>query len=187
MCCPCPIIRESPTTSSTLYPTTALRLGSWNLATCRPCKTHYLNTTTLMEPVPRYLSTSEYVRTLSDFPGNNAEDLPFKKGEILVIIEKPKEQQWSARNKEGHVGLIPIPFVKKLVRSSPHGKHEKSKLKVKAEVRKSTNISKMRDTPVARGVAHRVLSIRDYVRRSGCISLQTPKHKRTSTWSTRHL
>ncbi|TKC45447.1 hypothetical protein EI555_011743 [Monodon monoceros] len=65
----------------------------------------------------------EYVRTLYDFPGNDAEDLPFKKGEILVIIEKPEEQWWSARNKDGRVGMIPVPYVEKLVRSSPHGKH----------------------------------------------------------------
>ncbi|KAB1255196.1 Crk-like protein [Camelus dromedarius] len=65
----------------------------------------------------------EYVRTLYDFPGNDAEDLPFKKGEILVIIEKPEEQWWSARNKDGRVGMIPVPYVEKLMRPSPHGKH----------------------------------------------------------------
>lgn len=64
----------------------------------------------------------EYVRTLYDFPGNDAEDLPFKKGEILVIVEKPEEQWWSARNKDGRIGMIPVPYVEKLVRSSL-GKH----------------------------------------------------------------
>uniref|UniRef100_A0A8P0NGP8 CRK like proto-onco, adaptor protein n=1 Tax=Canis lupus familiaris TaxID=9615 RepID=A0A8P0NGP8_CANLF len=102
-------------------------------------KIHYLDTTTLIEPAPRYPSPPmgsvsapnlptaeenlEYVRTLYDFLGNDAEDLPFKKGEILVIIEKPEEQWWSARNKEGRIGMIPVPYVEKLVRSSPHGKH----------------------------------------------------------------
>ncbi|KAL1787882.1 crk [Sigmodon hispidus] len=98
-------------------------------------KIHYLDTTTLIEPAPRIRKGSgitqgrvkeenvEYVRTLYDFPGNDAEDLPFKKGEILVIIEKPEEQWWSARNKDGRVGMIPVPYVEKLVRSSPHGKH----------------------------------------------------------------
>ncbi|KAM4827716.1 crk-like protein isoform 2-T2 [Thomomys bottae] len=58
-------------------------------------KIHYLDTTTLIEPAPRYPSPPmgsvsapnlptaeenlEYVRTLYDFPGNDAEDLPFKK------------------------------------------------------------------------------------------------------------
>lgn len=63
----------------------------------------------------------EYVRTLYDFPGNDAEDLPFKKGEILAIVEKPEEQWWSARNKDGRIGMIPVPYVEKLVRSL--GKH----------------------------------------------------------------
>ncbi|KAM6377869.1 crk-like protein [Pluvialis apricaria] len=101
-------------------------------------KIHYLDTTTLIEPAPRYpsppmgsgsapaMSTAEenveYVRTLYDFPGNDAEDLPFKKGEILVIVEKPEEQWWSARNKDGRIGMIPVPYVEKLVRST-HGKH----------------------------------------------------------------
>ncbi|MBN3296110.1 CRKL protein, partial [Amia calva] len=62
----------------------------------------------------------EYVRTLYDFTGSDAEDLPFKKGEILVILDKPEEQWWSARSKEGRVGMIPVPYVEKLVRPSPH-------------------------------------------------------------------
>ena len=32
--------------------------------------------------LPAAEETLEYVRTLYDFPGNDAEDLPFKKGEI---------------------------------------------------------------------------------------------------------
>lgn len=71
--------------------------------------------------VPTAEENVEYVRTLYDFPGNDAEDLPFKKGEILVIVDKPEEQWWSARNKDGRVGMIPVPYVEKLVRSSPHG------------------------------------------------------------------
>ncbi|XP_053557951.1 crk-like protein [Bombina bombina] len=101
-------------------------------------KIHYLDTTTLIEPAPRYPTPPvgtgqapnlpiseenlEYVRTLYDFPGNDAEDLPFKKGEILVIVEKPEEQWWSARNKEGRAGMIPVPYVEKLPRPALHGK-----------------------------------------------------------------
>ncbi|XP_039936901.1 crk-like protein isoform X2 [Hirundo rustica] len=101
-------------------------------------KIHYLDTTTLIEPAPRYPSppmgsgsaaamsaaeeNAEYVRTLYDFPGNDAEDLPFKKGEILVIVEKPEEQWWSARNKEGRIGMIPVPYIEKVVKASV-GKH----------------------------------------------------------------
>ena len=60
-----------------------------------------------------------------------------------LIIEKPEEQWWSARNKDSWVGMIPVPFVRNRVRSPLQGKHhEKSKLEVKAEARKSTNVSK---------------------------------------------
>ncbi|XP_029025177.1 crk-like protein [Betta splendens] len=86
-------------------------------------KIHYLDTTTLIEPSPRYPSSEEnveYVRTLFDFTGSDAEDLPFKKGEILIILEKPEEQWWSAKSKEGRVGMIPVPYVEKLVRPPPH-------------------------------------------------------------------
>ncbi|XP_048876171.1 crk-like protein [Brienomyrus brachyistius] len=95
-------------------------------------KIHYLDTTTLIEPASRYASglpgapptvsddSLEYVRTLYDFTGNDAEDLPFRKGEILVILDKPEEQWWSARNKEGRVGMIPVPYVEKLPRPAAH-------------------------------------------------------------------
>jgi len=62
----------------------------------------------------------EYVRTLYDFTGSDAEDLPFKKGELLIILEKPEEQWWSAKSKEGRVGMIPVPYVEKCARQSPH-------------------------------------------------------------------
>lgn len=61
----------------------------------------------------------EYVRTLYDFTGSDAEDLPFKKGEVLIILEKPEEQWWSAKNKDGRVGMIPVPYVEKLARPAP--------------------------------------------------------------------
>nr|KAF6457123.1 hypothetical protein HJG63_011681 [Rousettus aegyptiacus] len=60
-----------------------------------------------------------------------------------LIIEKPKEQGWSARNKDDRVRMIPVPFVRKLMRSPLQGKYlEKSKLEVKTGTRKSTNVSK---------------------------------------------
>lgn len=86
-------------------------------------KTHYLNTTTLMEPAAKYLSISEYVQTLCYFPGNDGEDLPFQKDEFLVIIEKP--------------------FVRELIKSPSHRIHEKSKLKAKARAGKPTDMSRM--------------------------------------------
>ncbi|XP_010770573.1 adapter molecule crk-like, partial [Notothenia coriiceps] len=76
-------------------------------------KIHYLDTTTLIEPINKskhtgFVSASagppvqsdeaEFVRALFDFPGNDDEDLPFKKGDILRVLEKPEEQWWNAAN-----------------------------------------------------------------------------------------
>ncbi|CAI9586404.1 unnamed protein product, partial [Staurois parvus] len=67
-------------------------------------KIHYLDTTTLIEPVSKSKQSgviqkqeeAEYVRALFDFNGNDEEDLPFKKGDILRIRDKPEEQWWNA-------------------------------------------------------------------------------------------
>uniref|UniRef100_S4RVD8 V-crk avian sarcoma virus CT10 oncogene homolog-like n=1 Tax=Petromyzon marinus TaxID=7757 RepID=S4RVD8_PETMA len=101
---------------------------------------HYLDTTTLIEPAGQSPSppaskkhqqgggggggsggggvdeSVEFVRALFDFPGNDEEDLPFKRGEILTIVAKPEEQWWSARNKEGRTGMVPVPYVEKASR-----------------------------------------------------------------------
>ncbi|XP_062814912.1 crk-like protein isoform X2 [Anolis carolinensis] len=92
---------------------------------------HYLDTTTLREPLPRGAASppapgrppslppegpeGELVRALYDFAGKDAEDLPFQKGEVLSIEEKPEEQWWRARNKEGRQGMIPVPYVHRLL------------------------------------------------------------------------
>uniref|UniRef100_A0A3B4T248 Adapter molecule crk n=2 Tax=Seriola TaxID=8160 RepID=A0A3B4T248_SERDU len=98
-------------------------------------KIHYLDTTTLIEPINKSKHTSfisvgpgggppprledEYVRALFDFPGNDEEDLPFRKGDILRVLEKPEEQWWNAQNSEGRAGMIPVPYVEKYRPSSP--------------------------------------------------------------------
>uniref|UniRef100_A0A8C0ESQ9 CRK proto-oncogene, adaptor protein n=1 Tax=Bubo bubo TaxID=30461 RepID=A0A8C0ESQ9_BUBBB len=90
-------------------------------------KIHYLDTTTLIEPVSRSRQNSgvilrqeeaEYVRALFDFNGNDEEDLPFKKGDILKIRDKPEEQWWNAEDSEGKRGMIPVPYVEKYRPSS---------------------------------------------------------------------
>ncbi|XP_075052842.1 adapter molecule crk [Mixophyes fleayi] len=84
-------------------------------------KIHYLDTTTLIEPVSKSKQSGviqrpeevEYVRALFDFNGNDDEDLPFKKGDILRIRDKPEEQWWNAEDSEGRRGMIPVPYVEK--------------------------------------------------------------------------
>ncbi|XP_037125796.1 adapter molecule crk-like [Syngnathus acus] len=97
-------------------------------------KIHYLDTTTLIEPItkskhmgfissagvpPQQSEEVEFVRALFDFLGNDDEDLPFRKGDILRVLEKPEEQWWSAANQEGRAGMIPVPYVEKYRPASP--------------------------------------------------------------------
>ncbi|KAL6098434.1 crk [Pungitius sinensis] len=98
-------------------------------------KIHYLDTTTLIEPINKAKHTgiistppggappqpdeAEFVRALFDFPGNDEEDLPFRKGDILRVLEKPEDQWWNAANQEGRAGMIPVPYVEKYRPSSP--------------------------------------------------------------------
>ncbi|XP_034745941.1 adapter molecule crk-like [Etheostoma cragini] len=98
-------------------------------------KIHYLDTTTLIEPINKAKNTgfisspsvgfppqpeeAEFVRALFDFPGNDEEDLPFRKGDILRVLEKPEEQWWNAANQEGRAGMIPVPYVEKYRPASP--------------------------------------------------------------------
>lgn len=73
-------------------------------------KIHYLDTTVLIRPVQRKV---EKVMAKFDFDGTDADDLPFRKGEILYIVSKDEEQWWTARNALGHTGQIPVPYVQK--------------------------------------------------------------------------
>lgn len=59
------------------------------------------------------------MRALFDFPGNDDEDLPFRKGDVLRVLEKTEEQWWSAQNADGRKGLIPVPYVEKYRPASP--------------------------------------------------------------------
>jgi len=68
--------------------------------------TTLLDTTTLKKIV-----VIDKVRGKYDFPGRDEEDLPFKKGELLYIIEKPEEKWWEALNQDGKIGSIPVPYV----------------------------------------------------------------------------
>ncbi|CAG7819886.1 unnamed protein product [Allacma fusca] len=72
-------------------------------------KLHYLDTTPLVRPAVRRL---EKVIAKHDFEGQDPEDLPFKRGEVLTVTNKPEEQWWEARNSFGQKGAIPVPYVK---------------------------------------------------------------------------
>lgn len=92
---------------------------------------HFLDTTTLVEAAPRQPVGIESVGVAApaapvplapaadvikvkakyNFPGNDPDDLPFKKNDILTIIKKDEEQWWSARDCTGKEGMIPVNYV----------------------------------------------------------------------------
>ncbi|EHA99038.1 Nephrocystin-1 [Heterocephalus glaber] len=55
-------------------------------------------------------ANKEYI-ALGDFTAQEAGDLTFKKGEILLIIEKKPDGWWIAKNAKGNEGLIPKTYV----------------------------------------------------------------------------
>lgn len=85
-------------------------------------KVHYLDTTTLIQTASKEplgaqrqeesvpdgptrngmsgLESNELVCALFDFKSDDKEDLPFKKGEILIVVSKPEENWWVARNSQ---------------------------------------------------------------------------------------
>lgn len=74
-------------------------------------KLHYLDTTPLIRPATKKL---EKVKAKYDFEGQDTDDLPFKRGDILTIISKDEEQWWTAKNYQGQKGSIPVPYVEKI-------------------------------------------------------------------------
>lgn len=45
--------------------------------------------------------------------------MPFRKGDILEIISKDEEEWWSARDKQGRVGQIPVKYTAKVTNGEP--------------------------------------------------------------------
>lgn len=78
-------------------------------------KLHYLDTTPLIKPATKHV---EKVIAKYDFDGNDSDDLPFKKNDILVVVSKDEEHWWTARNSAGKVGSIPVPYIQKYTESS---------------------------------------------------------------------
>lgn len=53
-----------------------------------------------------------YVRCEYDFNTSSNEELPFKKGDVLEIIEQSENDWWMGRNASGQTGFIPRAYVK---------------------------------------------------------------------------
>ncbi|XP_070285840.1 nephrocystin-1-like [Myotis yumanensis] len=63
-------------------------------------------------------ATDEECIAVGDFIAQQAGDLTFKKGEILLIIEKHPDGWWMAKNAKGNKGLVPRTYLE------PHHKEE---------------------------------------------------------------
>jgi len=104
-------------------------------------KTHYLDTTSLIKTAPREKFIAKY-----DFQGNDQEDLPFTKGEILTILQKDEEQWWTAKDSKGKVGLVPRPYIQKYdpeveKRLKEHGHNIQPEYKDPTEIKPSHSVS----------------------------------------------
>lgn len=107
-------------------------------------KLHYLDTTPLIRPAPK---RTQRVIAKYDFEGNDPDDLPFRKGEILTVISKDEEQWWTARNSLGQIGSVPVPYVQNYDESAESGgtnptnpnSHANATANVNANVNANTN------------------------------------------------
>jgi len=105
---------------------------------------HPLDVTVLTTPLPpsERLESGvavahflEVVRTKYNFNANDAEDLSFRKGDLLNVIVKHEEQWWKAQHqKDLNIGVIPSNYVE-YVRDGPLA-IEKKKVTAAAALRK---------------------------------------------------
>jgi len=51
------------------------------------------------------------VKAKFNFLGNDPEDLPFSKGDVMTVIKKEEDKWWLAQNDQGREGMIPVPYI----------------------------------------------------------------------------
>ncbi|XP_048208274.1 nephrocystin-1 isoform X2 [Perognathus longimembris pacificus] len=74
---------------------------------------------------PKQATSQQYI-ALGDFTAQQAGDLTFKKGEILLIIEKKPDGWWIAKNAQGNEGLIPRTYLEPCDGDDPESSEEPS-------------------------------------------------------------
>ena len=52
-----------------------------------------------------------YFVQYSTFFQKDPDDLPFQKGDVLTIVSQDEESWWTAENRTGQRGSIPVPYV----------------------------------------------------------------------------
>ncbi|KAF9404689.1 hypothetical protein HW555_014217 [Spodoptera exigua] len=78
---------------------------------------HYLDTTPLVRPLPQALAkvAAPPPQQPHQVLELDADDLPFRRGERLMVINRDEEQWWTARNSLGRTGSIPVPYVQRIL------------------------------------------------------------------------
>ncbi|CAF2400489.1 unnamed protein product [Rotaria sp. Silwood2] len=99
------IINVTQELSQSIY-----KIGDKTFSSMKELLTFYkqrlLDTSPLVQFYPKLR-----VRTKYKFDGKDEEDLPFRKGQILMIIKKVEPLWWLARNSTGDKGMIPANYV----------------------------------------------------------------------------
>ncbi|XP_012875208.1 PREDICTED: nephrocystin-1 [Dipodomys ordii] len=88
---------------------------------------------------PKQASSKEYI-ALGDFTAQQVGDLTFKKGEILLIIEKKPDGWWIAKNAQGNEGLIPRTYLEPCDREDQESSEEPSEEDSEKESEKDVEV-----------------------------------------------
>ncbi|XP_042551334.1 nephrocystin-1 [Dipodomys spectabilis] len=88
---------------------------------------------------PKHASSKEYI-ALGDFTAQQVGDLTFKKGEILLIIEKKPDGWWIAKNAQGNEGLIPRTYLEPCDREDQESSEEPSEEDSEKESEKDVEV-----------------------------------------------
>ncbi|CAF1156878.1 unnamed protein product [Adineta ricciae] len=91
-------------------PQSIYKIGDKTFSSMKELLTFYKQRLLDTSPLVRIYPKSR-VRTKYRFDGKDDEDLPFKKGQILMIIKKVEPLWWLARNSSGDKGMIPANYV----------------------------------------------------------------------------
>jgi len=67
---------------------------------------------------PSDIKNLEFCKALYDFNGQNAQELSFKRGDIIAILRKDNNDWWRGRLKRGNIGLFPSNYVEIIEKKS---------------------------------------------------------------------
>nr|KAF6423248.1 nephrocystin 1 [Rousettus aegyptiacus] len=93
----------------------------------------------------RWATSTEYI-AVGGFTTQQAGDLTFKKGEILLIIEKSPDGWWMAKNARGNIGLVPRTYLESYHKEEGQGSSEEVSEDVEAETAKEVEVKQRTDS-----------------------------------------